>query len=317
MKDINLANFSKFRNQKQQGYINVSGTNIKLPITIICGKKEGKTVLITGGVHCAEYVGIETAIELSKEINLEDISGNIIIVPLINRSGFENRTMSVVYEDGKNLNRVFPGNEQGSVSEKIAYFMEKELFKISDYYIDLHCGDGYEELTPYVYYQGVASEDVTSKSKQMAMAINPKYVVESQSNSGGAYNYAGSIGLPGILIERGCMGKWSKEEVEEYKIDVKNVLKELNVLSGEKVDRNNDTKVITNTIYENSMYTGCWYSNYKVGDIVSKGDELGTVKDYFGNILHTCIAKVDGIILYQVGSLSILKDGPMITYGEI
>ena len=54
MKDINLANFSKFRNQKQQGYINVSGTNIKLPITIICGKKEGKTALITGGVHCAE-----------------------------------------------------------------------------------------------------------------------------------------------------------------------------------------------------------------------------------------------------------------------
>ena len=101
MKDINLANFSKFRNQKQQGYINVSGTNIKLPITIICGKKEGKTALITGGVHCAEYVGIETAIELSKEINPEDISGNIIIVPLINRSGFENRTMSVVYEDGK------------------------------------------------------------------------------------------------------------------------------------------------------------------------------------------------------------------------
>lgn len=56
------------------------------------------------------------------------------------------RTMSVVYEDGKNLNRVFPGNAEGSVSEKIAYFMEKELFKISDYYIDLHCGDGYEEI---------------------------------------------------------------------------------------------------------------------------------------------------------------------------
>ena len=105
--------------------------------------------------------------------------------------------------------------------------------------------------------------------------------------------------------------------MESGNMILKNVLKELNVLSGEKVDRNNDTKVITNTIYENSMYTGCWYSNYKVGDIVSKGDELGTVKDYFGNILHTCIAKVDGIILYQVGSLSILKDGPMITYGEI
>ena len=317
MKYIDLANFSKFRNEKQQGYINVSGTDMKLPITIICGKKEGKTVLITGGVHCAEYVGIETAIELSREINPDDISGNIIILPLINRSGFENRTMSVVYEDGKNLNRVFPGNAQGSVSEKIAYFMEKELFKISDFYIDLHCGDGYEELTPYVYCQGVASEEIISKSRQMAMAINSKYIVASKSNSGGAYNYAGSIGLPGILIERGCMGKWTKEEVEEYKIDVRNVLKELKILSGEKVNRNNHTKLITNVIYEDSMYTGCWYANYKVGDAVSKGDELGTIKDYFGNVLHTCIAKVDGIILYQVGSLSILKDGPMIAYGEI
>ena len=75
--------------------------------------------------------------------------------------------------------------------------------------------------------------------------------------------------------------------------------------------------MITNTIYEDSIYTGCWYANYKVGDIVSRGDELGTVRDYFGNILHSCIAKVDGVVLYQVGSLSVLKDGPMITYGQI
>lgn len=317
MKYIDLENVTKIREKKYQGYINVKGTDIDLPITVICGKNEGDTVLITGGVHCAEYVSIETAIELSKEINPQDINGNIIILPIANLSGFENRTMSVVYEDGENLNRMFPGSEEGSISEKLAYFMETQLFKRSDYYIDLHGGDGYEELTPYVYCQGAASEEVASKSKEMAMAIDSKYIVVSKSNSGGAYNYAGAIGLPGILIERGCMGKWSKEEVEEYKIDVTNVLKELQVLLGEKINRNNDTKIITNAIYEDSMYTGCWYANYKVGDIVSKGDELGTVKDYFGNVLHTSIAKVDGVILYQVGSLSVLKDGPMITYGEI
>ena len=317
MSKITIQNLTARQGEKINGYINVANTNIKLPVTLICGKSEGDTVLITAGVHCAEYVGIETAIELSREINPKNISGNIIIIPLINRSGFEHRTMSIVYEDGKNLNRVIPGHAEGSVSERIAYFMEKELFSKVDYYIDLHCGDGYEELTPYVYCQGIANEEVLSKSRQMAMAINSEYIVVSQSGSGGAYNYAGSIGLPGILIERGCMGKWSSEEVEEYKIDVRNVLKELKVLSGEKVNRNNNTKVITNTIYEDSVYTGCWYANYKVGDIVSRGDELGTVRDYFGNILHSCIAKVDGVVLYQVGSLSVLKDGPMITYGEI
>ena len=136
MSKITIQNLTARQGEKINGYINVANTNIKLPVTLICGKSEGDTVLITAGVHCAEYVGIETAIELSREINPKNISGNIIIIPLINRSGFEHRTMSIVYEDGKNLNRVFPGNAEGSVSERIAYFMEKELFSKIDYYID-------------------------------------------------------------------------------------------------------------------------------------------------------------------------------------
>ena len=132
MSEITIQNLTARQGEKINGYINVTNTNIELPVTLICGKNEGDTVLITAGVHCAEYVGIETAIELSKEINPKNISGNIIIIPLINRSGFEHRTMSMVYEDGKNLNRVFPGNAEGSVSERIAYFMEKELFSKID-----------------------------------------------------------------------------------------------------------------------------------------------------------------------------------------
>ena len=86
-----------------------------------------------------------------------------------------------------------------------------------------------------------------------------------------------------------------------------------------KADRNNDIEA-AETIEDTSIIMvidQIRYFNYKVGDIVSKGDELGTVRDYFGNILHSCIAKVDGVVLYQVGSLSVLKDGPMITYGQI
>lgn len=302
--------------EKVSGYVKVENTEIFLPITLICGKKEGKTVLITAGVHNSEYVGIQTAIELANNIKTNEVLGNIIIMPLINRSGFEHRTMSLTYEDNKNLNREFPGKENGSVSEKITYFIETEIFKLCNYHIDLHCGDGYEELTPYVYCQGKASEDVKQISLKMAKAVNVNYIVKSQCDRGGAYNYAGTLGIPGILIERGCLGKWSKEEVIEYKKDVLNVLGVLKILDKENTTIVNH-KVLENVIYVDSDYTGCWYPEYKVNETFKKGDILGVVKDYFGNVLHTCIAEVNGVVLYQVASLSVLKGGPMITYGEV
>lgn len=70
-------------------------------------EKRGETVLISGGVHNAEYVGIQAAMQLADELDPKKIAGNIIVIRLMNRTGFEHRTMSLTYEDGKNLNRVF------------------------------------------------------------------------------------------------------------------------------------------------------------------------------------------------------------------
>lgn len=91
-------------------HIHVEGTELHVPHVLLCGDQPGPTVLISAGIHNAEYVGIQAAIELSNELDVSALHGNVIIVPLANRSGFENRTMSMVYEDGKNLNRVFPGD---------------------------------------------------------------------------------------------------------------------------------------------------------------------------------------------------------------
>ena len=91
-------------------HIHVEGTKLHVPHVLLCGARPGPTVLISAGIHNAEYVGIQAAIELSNELDVTTLRGNVIILPLANRSGFENRTMSRVYEDGKNLNRVFPGD---------------------------------------------------------------------------------------------------------------------------------------------------------------------------------------------------------------
>ena len=146
------------KGEKAQGKIKITGYGIAMPATVICGVKDGPTILITAGIHSAEYVGIQAAMELAKEFQPEELKGNVIIVPLVNVSGFEHRTMSLVYEDGKNLNRVFPGDPEGTAADRIAYTIVTKLFSIADYYIDLHSGDGFEQLHPYVYYVGVVDE---------------------------------------------------------------------------------------------------------------------------------------------------------------
>ncbi|MCR5526601.1 MAG: succinylglutamate desuccinylase/aspartoacylase family protein [Lachnospiraceae bacterium] len=303
--------------EKISGKLKVVNSEVEIPITLICGAEEGETALICGGVHNAEYVGIQAAMEIADELDPAEISGNIVIVRLANPTGFEHRTMSLVYEDGKNLNRVFPGSALGTLADKIAYTFENEIYPHIDYFMDLHCGDGYEGLHPYVYCLGNASDRVCEVSRKMAEAVDVDYLVVSPVAKGGAYNYAGTLGIPAILLERGSRAIWSSEEVSEDKEDVRNVLRTLGILAGETNHCFDAPKEVKSVIYDDAPAAGCWYPNFKPGELFKKDDVLGVIRDYFGNELHTCRAKEDGVILYETVSLNIMKDGPMVAYGVL
>ncbi len=291
-------------------HVHVQGTELHVPHVMICGSEDGLTVLITAGIHNAEYVGIQAAIELSNELDPDVIKGNVIIVPLANRSGFENRTMSMVYEDGKNLNRVFPGDADGSEADRLAHVLFEVFIKNADAYIDLHSGDGYENLIPYAYYLGDTTCEETSK--KMIECVNTEYYVRSRCRTGGAYNIASVNGIPSVLIERGELGLYSRAEIEADKADVRNILTFLGLLPGKY---NTYPKQALSEYSDDAPFTGCWYPEKKAGEHFKKGDKLGEIRDYFGRSLFTEFAPRDGIMIHQCSSLNIIKDGPMVTYG--
>lgn len=313
--ELQVGGLTALAGEKKSGFVAVPDTSVTMPVTIICGEKPGKTVLISGGIHSAEYGGIQTAIEIADEIEPSELAGNLIVIRLVNRSGFEHRTMSVVYEDGKNLNRVFPGDPDGTVADKIAHTIVSQFQRLADFYIDLHGGDGYEKLTPYVYCVGAAAPAVAATAKSMAEVVDVPYLVQSQSGSGGSYNYAGATGIPSILIERGCMGAWSREEVELGKTDVRNVLRHLQVLAGTVSARRFKPMDVGEVIYVGAKDTGCWYPRKKAGDTFQQGEVLGEIKDYFGSVLEVYRAEKSGVMLYQVGSLCVIKGDPLMAYG--
>lgn len=104
-----LGNLYVEKGEKVCGFLKLPFTEDELPVTLIYGQEEGHTVLVDGGIHNAEYVGIECVTGLAAKLQPEDIKGILILLHIVNVNGFKARTVSVSAEDGKNLNRVFPG----------------------------------------------------------------------------------------------------------------------------------------------------------------------------------------------------------------
>ena len=299
------------------GYLELGQGEFRLPAAVLHGTRPGKTMLITAGVHGGEYVGIQAAIELSQKLKIQKVAGTIIIVKVINVPAFERRNGSMGLTDGKNLNREFPGNPKGTEMERLAWAISHELQPAADYYIDLHSGDDYEQLTSYVYYAGMADEETVSQSRRMAEQVDVPYMVRSNVASGGAYNYAASQGIPSILIERGGMGAWTSEEVRSTRRDVRNILCHLGIYQGKKDYRTYYPLDVTDICYQDASRDGLWYPFKKPGDMIREGEILGEVRDYEGGLLELSVAEYDGVILYQTGTLQVLGDGPMIAYGKI
>lgn len=311
--EFKLGNIVCKLGEKVSGFWDIEGYSI--PTTIINGKKSGKIVAISSGIHNCEYVGIQSAIELSQEIDPENINGTVIIFHPVNYSGFFHKIPAVIPEDNKNLNRAFPGIENGSISDKIAYHFSKFLYPQLDFFIDLHGGDLYERATNFVYSPGIGDNKVIEVSHEVAQVLSVPYRVRSSAKTG-AYNSAAIQGVPSMLIERGGNGLWNKEEVKEYKKDILSVLGYFNIIDILN-EKNLNQKEISIAKYISSEVDGFWYPRYKAGEKFNEGDLLGEIKDCFGNIITSYYAEFDGVILYGVFSLAIKKSEEILAYGKI
>ncbi|MBS1407631.1 MAG: succinylglutamate desuccinylase, partial [Oscillospiraceae bacterium] len=272
-------------------------------------------ITISAGVHSREYIGIETLILLGQELTPEMMRGTILLLHCCNYEGFLSRSSDVMPQDGKNLNRVFPGAADGTPTQKLAAFLESEIIGHTDYLVDLHSGGFCEALVPHVYYHGAAKPSVCAESFRIAEMTSAKFLVRSETKNG-FYSHAGQCGVPAIILERGGCGLLHEEEVRQDLADVKNILRGLGFL----LDL--PAKVYPHRLAQNGRYldapvSGCWYPKKQPGDRIRTGELLGEIRDIYAQPLHRVFAETDGVVLYQTASLGIEAGTPMIAYAEL
>jgi predicted deacylase len=145
-----------------------------IPYVNVVGEAgEGPHLTVIAGVHGTEYASIAAARQLLAELRPAELSGTVTVAPVINLPAFWARTPFVVPLDGKNLNRSFPGDADGSAAERIAAAVTERLIKGSDYVIDLHAGDLPEALEPFVFYD---ASPVEGRARELALAYGAAVV---------------------------------------------------------------------------------------------------------------------------------------------
>jgi len=300
---------------KVSGWAPVLDTDYKLPVTIINGSKDGKTLLLTSSIHGCEYPSIEAVFRIAENIDPQEVSGQIIIINPVNVDAFLSRTPYIVPQDGKNLNRLFPGNPNGTLGDKIAYVLTEEYQKRADFYLDTHGGDLPELQDSYAYYPTKCDAKVLHISEKASeYVLHAKYVIGSVAVNH-AYNYSAIIGTPSLMLELGNNGSWSEQEVEEYLDNIKNIMRHLELIPGKALKRIRPIAHIVEGEYLDADADGRWYASVIKDQEVRIGDKLGEIKDLFGNVLHEYYAEMNGLVLMVCGALSVRKGDPIVAYG--
>lgn len=301
-----------------KGSFPIEGLDLEIPFIELTGAVEGPRFALTAGIHADEYVGEQALIELAQELAQVELKGSVIIVPVANTASFARRGTSMV-PDGPNttcetnLNRVFPGNPAGNPAQRFADVIFTKVIKDADYYVDLHSGDYYEDLAPHLYY--VADQPCSAAARALAAVTDVRIVVPCYGKTwGGTYASAAGAGVPAILLERGGMGAWSYAEVDGAKADVLSLLRSVGILEGAARDFR-PTQVDFEEMYDlYAPMAGFWYPTKHSGEFFAAGECVGTVRDTFGTVLHEVVAPKAGVVVYQTGSLNVVKDGPMIAW---
>jgi hypothetical protein len=312
---LTVDSLSASHGEKRYGVVefSVEGQPYRLPMWLINGQATGPTLVVTAGVHAAEYASIAAALEFGGSLDPAKLHGRVIVVPVMNMPSFTARSIYVCPLDGRNLNRVFPGDAHGTASEQLADWVFRNVISQAEYYVDLHGGDLIEALVPFTIFFKSGNDRVDQRSLEMAKIFGISYLVCSET-PGSTFCAASRAGIPAILPESGGQGIWMPEDVGRLTGGLERLMLYLKMIPG-AVPEAAPFTLLDRFLWLRSDHSGFWYPAVAVGEAVTAGQNLGCVKDFEGNVLQTAASPADGDVLFIVTSLAINQADPLLAVG--
>jgi predicted deacylase len=324
-KTFTVGTATAARGQKATGTIEVpagSDAALSIPVAVFHGAKPGPVLAIVAGSHGTEYTSIIALEKLITTLNPAEISGTVIIVPLINIQSFEQKVPHLNPIDKKSMNRWYPGKMDGTQTDRASFLITKQVVEQCDHLIDLHGGDLDESLRPYSYWSKTGNEKQDQISREMVLAFGLDHIIISTDRpkdpqaSRYLENTATTRGKPSITAEAGYAGTVETDDLNALINGCLNVMRYLKMLRGAPAVIEHPVwieKVVTIA----SEQTGMFYPLVKRGTYVEQGMNVGYVTDYVGKVIFEARAPVAGVVLYVCAVPSMTKGATIANVGVV
>lgn len=252
--------------------------NLMIPITVI-SNGEGPTALLTGASHGDEYEGPVALVDLARSLDPADVSGRVIILPFLNYPAFRaGRRLSPI--DGANMNRIFPGQADGTVSQKIADFVQRQLLPLADVVLDFHSGGKTLDFVPFAAAHALPDPAHEARCHAARDAFGAPYSMTMlEIDAVGMLDTAAeALGKVFVTTELGGAGTATARSIAIAKRGVRNVLIHSGILAGELV-RSSSTRLDmpSSDCFIFSETDGLIEPCVDLGDRVAAGDVIARV----------------------------------------
>ena len=266
------------------------GNPISVPLIVARGKEDFPILGLTAAVHGNELNGIPVIQRLFTEIDVKELKGTIVGIPVVNIPSFNRRKRR--FNDGVDLNHIMPGKEDGNVSQVYAFRFVQRVVKHFDYLLDLHTAS-FGRVNSY-YIRADMKHPITRK---LALLQNAQIIVHNPPSDGTLRGAAESLDIPAITLEVGNPNTFQKKLIRSGIAGIHNVLSYLEMTQDEIVVPDKEAVRCKRSYWIYTDTGGLLTVTVNLTDLVKKGDLIATLRDVFGNLTREYYAPEDGIVI--------------------
>ena len=278
-----------------------SHTQIDTPIYVSRARDEGPVLGLIAGMHGDEINGMEIVRRILDRGLHQVKRGTVVCMPVINIYGFLNYSRDV--PDGKDVNRSFPGTKTGSLASRVAYVLRTDVIPFIDYGIDFHTGGAMRSNYPQI--RAVLREP---KNEELATAFCAPFTIDAPFRPNSLRKEAARLGKNVIVFEGGESLRFDRQAIEEGVAGTLRLMKHLGMID-HAPEPKEENRVIWTTSWVRAKHAGLFQPTIESGDLVRKGDWVGTITDPFGEFKEQVKAHESA---YVIG----INNGPVINAGD-
>ncbi len=287
-------------------------TLISLPVTVINGNESGAKLWISAAIHGDEINGVEIIRQVVSQIDVRKLKGTIIAVPIVNVFGFIDQSRYL--PDRRDLNRSFPGSENGSLASRLANLFMREIVNRCTHGIDLHTAAIHRINLPQI-----RANLENSETYRCAKAFGSPVMIHSNTRDGSLRQAVSNKGLPILLYEAGEALRFDKDAIDAGVKGVFRVMKELdmyNLSTANQPTQEEDSLQVEQSKWVRASRSGIFIIQTKLGEIVERKQVIGIITDALGNNTIKVKSPLTGIVIGHVQNPLVNQGDALIHVGQ-